>query len=247
MKKSITQFNKTNNQINLLPKNGQMEPQCSWRSNKTYGECGWYLNHPKFESSRAHLISKLSLRRPNFIFKLPKKWWQFLKHRSQPGQVILFVALCLDGTHDGLHRRTQIQPEPVKPSGRALVVVGGGFFLFEQEVHEYVFVVKELRHRHRHHLLPPTTTLHGLLAQKGKTHHHHQQELFHWVLRVRVEPEFSGGVRHGFHRDREQRRALPDRETWVLQSKHACLPCFCVFFYHLLHFRPPMVDYLELD
>ncbi|KAJ9560935.1 hypothetical protein OSB04_006095 [Centaurea solstitialis] len=79
--------------------------------------------------------------------------------RSQPGQVILFVALCLDGTHDGLHRRTQIQPEPVKPSGRALVVVGGGFFLFEQEVHEYVFVVKELRYgngahkgRRKHHL-----------------------------------------------------------------------------------------------
>ncbi|KAJ9556722.1 hypothetical protein OSB04_011336 [Centaurea solstitialis] len=71
--------------------------------------------------------------------------WHFLKHRSQPGQVILFVALCLDGTHDGLHRRTQIQPEPIKPNGRALVVVGGGFFLFEQEVHEYIFVVKELR------------------------------------------------------------------------------------------------------
>ncbi|KAJ9541246.1 hypothetical protein OSB04_027752 [Centaurea solstitialis] len=70
---------------------------------------------------------------------------QFLKHRSQSGQVIIFVAFCLDGTHDVLHRRTQIQPEPVKPSGRALVVVGGGFFLFEQEVHEYVFVVKELQ------------------------------------------------------------------------------------------------------
>ncbi|KAJ9550939.1 hypothetical protein OSB04_014984 [Centaurea solstitialis] len=87
--------------------------------------------------------------------------WQLLKHRSQPGQVILFVALCLDGTHDGLHQRTQIQPEPVKPSGRALVVGGGEFFLFEQEVHEYVFVVKELRHRHRHRPPPPSSNHHS--------------------------------------------------------------------------------------